>query len=241
VAAAGLALTAVGARQARTAYDPDLGPTNSDYIRFRAADGASQGVYIEGGRYPNPGRWAVAAALGAVGGYRPTRYPAIAAVSNAIRRWVPPVTIVARSLPIPLLTMGRDNATGRFALEGDEGVSIDIDLAQNDEYYAYGDSLGRLVAKAAGALWLPNPILRWLKLVEVPHNLGGVPMGESPDDGVVDHLGRVFGVDDLVVLDGSIVPVAIGPNPALTILALAERALPKLLDQLRDEGHISAQ
>jgi cholesterol oxidase len=182
----------------------------------------------------------MAAALGAVGGYRPTRYPVIAAVSNAMRRWVPPVTILARSLPIPLLTMGRDRATGRFVLTGDEGVSIDIDLAQNDEYYAYGDSLGRLVADAAGARWLPNPILRWLKLVEVPHNLGGVPMGETAADGVVDHLGRVFGVDDLVVLDGSIVPVAIGPNPALTILALAERALPKLLDQLATEGHIRA-
>jgi cholesterol oxidase len=240
LAVIGAVVHVIGVLQARRAYDPDLGPTNSDYIRFRASDGSRQGVYIEGGRYPNPGRWAIAAALGAIGGYRPTRYRSIAQATNFLRRWIPPLGLVSRTLPVPLLTMGRDRAVGRVVLAGDDNVSIDIDLDENQPYYAYTDSLGRLVAGAARAWWLPNPVLRWLKIVEVPHNLGGVPMGETAADGVVDHLGRVFGVDDLVVLDGSIIPVAMGPNPALTILALAERALPHLLDQLATEGHIRA-
>jgi cholesterol oxidase len=48
-------------------------------------------------------------------------------------------------------------------------------------------------------------------------------MGTSPDAGVVDHLGQVFGYPNLYVADGAIVPGAIGRNPSHTIAALAER------------------
>jgi len=56
------------------------------------------------------------------------------------------------------------------------------------------------------------------------HPLGGCGMGQSPEDGVVDHRGEVFGHRGLHVLDGSTIPVPIGRNPSLTIAALAERA-----------------
>lgn len=55
------------------------------------------------------------------------------------------------------------------------------------------------------------------------HPLGGCAMAASPDTGVVDHLGRVFGYPNLYVVDGAIVPTAIGRNPSHTIAALAER------------------
>jgi len=95
------------------------------------------------------------------------------------------------------------------------------------------------------AIALPNPLWSPLRepiasmfgadkgpLVTV-HPLGGCRMGKDRCHGVVDHLGRVFdgldadpeGVHDgLVVLDGAIVPRALGINPALTIAALALRA-----------------
>jgi len=64
----------------------------------------------------------------------------------------------------------------------------------------------------------------------VLHPLGGCPMGNSASEGVVDALGRVFNgetgdkvYDDLYVMDGSVVPGAIGVNPSLTISALAFR------------------
>ncbi len=56
-----------------------------------------------------------------------------------------------------------------------------------------------------------------------PHPLGGCNMGESPADGVVDAAGQVFGYPGLYVLDGAIVPRALGLNPSRTIAALAER------------------
>lgn len=55
------------------------------------------------------------------------------------------------------------------------------------------------------------------------HPLGGCPMSESPADGVVDRHGQVFGHPGLVVADGSVMPGPVGPNPALTIGAMADR------------------
>ena len=78
--------------------------------------------------------------------------------------------------------------------------------------------------------------------LEIPHNQGGVPMGESADQGVVDHAGRVFGYDDLMVMDGSIIPESPRPNPALTITALSERAMEHVLAQIEDSegGNVRA-
>ena len=54
------------------------------------------------------------------------------------------------------------------------------------------------------------------------HILGGCCMGESPDKGVVDHKGELFGYKNLFVADGSVVPANLGVNPSLTITALSE-------------------
>jgi cholesterol oxidase len=54
------------------------------------------------------------------------------------------------------------------------------------------------------------------------HILGGCPMGADSSQGVIDKLGRVYGYDNLYVVDGSIVPVNLSVNPSLTICALAE-------------------
>jgi cholesterol oxidase len=48
-------------------------------------------------------------------------------------------------------------------------------------------------------------------------------MGRSKETGVVDRDGKVFGAGNLFVADGSVMPGPVGPNPALTIAALADR------------------
>src|SRR5262249_27127675 len=64
------------------------------------------------------------------------------------------------------------------------------------------------------------------------HPLGGCPMAERVEDGVVNADGQVFDPRSgsqsiyagLHVADGSIAPASIGVNPLLTIAALAERS-----------------
>jgi len=62
------------------------------------------------------------------------------------------------------------------------------------------------------------------------HILGGCHMGSSPDNGVIDTSHRVFGYDGLYVCDGAAVSANVGVNPALTITALAERAMSLIPD-----------
>ncbi|MEM9070822.1 MAG: GMC oxidoreductase [Myxococcota bacterium] len=230
-----------GLMSSKESFDPDIGTTNSDYIRFRGRDGAPQGALVESGRYPTPVRMTIAILLSSFGLWRPRRYAKIIRVTNLLRRFVPPFALLARTWPIPLLKMGRDDVEGTFALDASGDAIIDYPVDDNREFYAWLDSLGKMVADAAGAYWGPNPVFRATKRLEIPHNQGGVPMGDSPAEGVVDHAGRVFGMDDLMVLDGSILPVSPGPNPAFTILAVAERAMEHAVKQLELEGVIRAE
>jgi len=57
------------------------------------------------------------------------------------------------------------------------------------------------------------------------HILGGACMGETAEEGVIDHQHQVFGYGGLYVIDGSAVSANPGVNPSLTITALAERAM----------------
>lgn len=222
--------------------DPDLGTTNSDFLRFRGPNGESQYAYLEGGRYPTPGRALIAMAItGITGRFRPSTYRRVVAITRPLGFLIPPFGAIARTYPIPLLHMGRDHAFGTFRLGDDQRAVLDYDLDANRAFYGYHDRLGRLVARAMRGYWLPNPTYAWFRKQEIPHNQGGVPMGETPEDGVVDHAGRVFGEPDLMVLDGSIIPVSVGPNPALTITAIAERAMEIVLAQIADGSPIVAE
>ena len=56
------------------------------------------------------------------------------------------------------------------------------------------------------------------------HFLGGCPIGEAAETGVVDPYHRLFGYEGLHVVDGAAISANIGVNPSLTITAQAERA-----------------
>ncbi len=60
------------------------------------------------------------------------------------------------------------------------------------------------------------------------HILGGCSIGPAPDLGVVGPDHQLFGHPGLTVCDGSVIPVNLGVNPALTILALSERAMARV-------------
>ncbi|MBH5336451.1 GMC family oxidoreductase [Streptomyces pactum] len=57
------------------------------------------------------------------------------------------------------------------------------------------------------------------------HFLGGCPIGEDPEHGVIDPYHRLFGYPGISVVDGASVSANLGVNPSLTITAQAERAM----------------
>ncbi len=81
---------------------------------------------------------------------------------------------------------------------------------------AAGDVMSDLL-RAAGAREV-------ITIERYAHLVGGARMATSPQDGVIDAEHRVFGVNRLYVVDGSVMPTQGAANPALTIMALAARA-----------------
>jgi len=64
-----------------------------------------------------------------------------------------------------------------------------------------------------------------LNIPGTAHFMGGVPFGETADDGVIDLRCEVHHYPGLYVVDGSVMPANPGINPTLTIAALAEYAM----------------
>jgi cholesterol oxidase len=84
-------------------------------------------------------------------------------------------------------------------------------------------ALHRRMTEATGGRAGSDASWRVFRSLLTLHPLGGCRMAATPEAGVVDHLGQVFGHPNLFVVDGAIVPAAIGRNPSHTIAALAER------------------
>ncbi|HEX2223067.1 MAG TPA: GMC family oxidoreductase [Thermoanaerobaculia bacterium] len=92
-------------------------------------------------------------------------------------------------------------------------------------YIPVANEGARHLAKTTGAF--PSSAINEV-LLNVPttaHILGGAAMGSSPEEGVIDSRNRVFGYENLYVIDGSMIPGNLGVNPSLTITALAEHAM----------------
>jgi len=127
------------------------------------------------------------------------------------------------------LCIGRDAADGRMRLTHFGRVDIRFDRARSAALFDRMRETVTDLCRAAGATAFfaldAGPLGSYVTV----HPLGGCPMSDDPAAGVVDDTGKVHGYDGLYVLDGSIVPTAIGVNPSKTIAALAERGVEKLL------------
>lgn len=137
------------------------------------------------------------------------------------------------------LGMGHDRANGRLRLDHKGRVRVHWPEVKYDPIYSRIDRAMRKQSQVLGGNFVMNPrtlMINGKNLVTV-HPLGGCVMGDSVDNGVVNHWGQVYQADGslhegLYVLDGSIVPTALGVNPLLTISALTERALEKIKNQI---------
>lgn len=133
---------------------------------------------------------------------------------------------------VPLLGMGRDIPDGRFTLtrgpRGEPHLACDWTMETSRPFFGRVRDAMEAITRAWGGTFVPNPTFRMSRVVTV-HPLGGCSMGRGADDGVVNEHGEVFGNPGLYVADGAVMPGPVGPNPALTIAALADRTADYIL------------
>lgn len=147
------------------------------------------------------------------------------------------------------LVMGIDDARGKLIFEApwhepSGRLRVEWDDAGRQHIYERLNAELRRHAQTLGATYIANPVWSFLNIRHLltAHPIGGLPMGESYEQGAVDEFGRVFSNDGsvhegLFVADGAILPVALGVNPFLTISALAERIAERKIRELQGEAY----
>lgn len=132
------------------------------------------------------------------------------------------------------LAMGRDRASGVIRLAPvTRNLCIDWPEADNMPLYAAEEQVSSDFARALGGELRLNPFWRITRIPVSVHNLGGCVMSDHPADGVTDDRGQVHYYPGLYVLDGGILPTAVGANPAHTIAAVSERNIEAIIRDIK--------
>ena len=188
--------------------DPD---THIEPVRYGAgsnAMGLLATLLVDGGgRVPRPIRFLGAAA----------RHPVRFARTLSKRHWSERTIIVLVMQSLDNSLTVRRTRTGRLTTGPVQGPP-------NPRWIPVGHEAARRMATAIGG-FAGGSLSDVFDIPLTAHIIGGATIGESERTGVVDAYHRVFGYPGLHVVDGSVVPANLGVNPALTITALAERAM----------------
>jgi cholesterol oxidase len=124
--------------------------------------------------------------------------------------------------------MGRDVPDGRLFLR-DGMLESDWSMRTSMTYYRSLRAAMQALAAGLGARYRDNPYW-WFRRVITVHPVGGTPMGDNPARSVVDSHGEAWHYPGLFVADGSVMPGPVGPNPSLTIAALADRFADRMVE-----------
>jgi cholesterol oxidase len=213
--------------------DAHRGPviTSALHVPDELDGGQGRGFYVEDAGYPEFVSWLVQATQGP-GSFWRFRRTAARLVLGLLRR-EPEVDLSAEvsellsetrvsTGSLPLLGMGRDIPDGNMELTRDGKLQVDWRKGKSGPFFDTLGDFGKEIADALGAKFERNPTWYLGRLITV-HPLGGCPLGRSAEEGVVDSYGEVFGYPGFTIADGSVMPGPVGPNPSLTIAALAER------------------
>lgn len=132
-----------------------------------------------------------------------------------------------------MLTMGclaLDDGEGLIEIDAADRTSVkwrETSAETEARWSAALDSMRRIYEALGGELFADG--YRTDGTVNSSHPLGACPMASDPAHGIVDPGGECFRNDNLFVMDGSVVPGALGVNPSLTIAAVAERCARRLV------------
>jgi cholesterol oxidase len=117
------------------------------------------------------------------------------------------------AMTVPLIGMGADS--GKASAKFEKGrVLVDYDPKQEPIFEKIREAIRALGAETGKKTWV-------IKKPLTVHAWGGACLGPSPDRGVVDHNGEVYGNPGLFVADAAALPAAVGTPPSLTIVAWA--------------------
>lgn len=110
--------------------------------------------------------------------------------------------------------------SGRYRLQTEQN-----DDKPNPTFIPVANYAAEWIAKEYGGVAQSAIAEAVANIPSTAHILGGAVIAASPEEGVVDSRQRLFGYENLLICDGSVVPANVGVNPSLTITALAERAM----------------
>jgi cholesterol oxidase len=228
-------------RDSANRLEPSLGPVITSTMRMpdEVDGGTGRGFYLQDGGYPGFADWVLETATLAGPLERLGRFAAARVLQDLTAR---PHTEIGAQIAaligtgqlsagvLPLLGMGREIPNGRLRLRGGY-LEVDWRDAMSREYFKRVEATMAAVASELNSRFTVNPS-RYLHRVIAVHCLGGAPMGSGPRNGVVDDHGEAFGHPGLFVADGAVMPGPVGPNPSLTIAALADRFSERILERL---------
>jgi choline dehydrogenase-like flavoprotein len=98
----------------------------------------------------------------------------------------------------------------------------------NPTYIEAGNKAAEWIANWTGGYGQSMLLEAVANIPTTAHILGGAVVGSDATRGVVDSEHRVFGYQNMLICDGSVVPANPGVNPSLTICAMSERAMSKI-------------
>ena len=219
--------------------DPNFGTVITSTVRVPdAADdgGKGRGFYIQDAGYPSFASWLIESSelpsvirrafrFGATWLWGKLTKNPRSDMARDIRALMGDCELSSTSMP--LLAMGRDIPDGTMRIRRGY-LDVDWTTKSSEEYFSRVREHMRGIAEALRGSFSDNPIW-YLKRVITVHPLGGCPMGRHVDEGVVDSYGEVFNYPNLYIADGSVMPGPVGPNPSLTIAALADRCCDHIL------------
>jgi cholesterol oxidase len=130
------------------------------------------------------------------------------------------ILLVMQTLDNAIALRPRPGRTGAMRLQTEQDPA-----KPNPTFIPIANEAAEWIAKRIGGIPQSSLTEALANIPTTAHIMGGVVIGHSPQDGVVDERHRVFGYENLLVCDGSVVPANVGVNPSLTITALAERAM----------------
>jgi cholesterol oxidase len=135
----------------------------------------------------------------------------------------------SRRTIILLVMQTLDNAIALRPRPGRRG-SMRLQTEQDPEkpnptFIPVANEAAEWIAERIGGVPQSSVLEALASIPTTAHILGGAVIGHSERDGVVDSRHRVFGYENLLICDGSVLPANVGVNPSLTITALAERAM----------------